>query len=51
MWLKRITDARDFRGLEAKPPAAGQFFEIKSYFKAIGSHFASVQSHLKKLDF
>ena len=37
-----------------EPPTAGQFFvifEIKSYFNAIGSHFAHVQSHLKELEF
>ena len=27
------------------------FFAKKSYFNAIESHFARVQSHLKKLDF
>ena len=57
---KRITDeglgaespvGGSFRGLGANPTAAGQFFEIKSDFNAIGSHFASVQSHLKELDF
>ena len=38
----------------AKPPADGRFFVIfgkKNYFNAIESHFASVQSHLKALDF
>ena len=62
--LKCITDgglgagppaAGGFGGLEAKPPAFGQFFcnflERKRYFNAIESHFASVQSHLKALDF
>ena len=38
--------AEGFRGLGAKPPAAGQFFcnffAIKSYFNAIGLHFAYV---------
>ena len=38
--------------LRAKPPATGWFFVIfeKSYFDAIGSHFARVQSNLKELD-
>ena len=44
-------DAGGFGGLGAKPPAVGQFFGKKSYFNAIGSHFASVQSHLKALNF
>ena len=38
----------------AKLPAVGQFFVIfwkKSCFNAIESHFASVQSQLKALDF
>ena len=39
----------------AKPPAVGRFFVIflekKAFFNAIESHFASVQSHLKVLDF
>ena len=35
--------------MEAKPPAVGRFFEIKSYFNVIGSQFAPVQSHLKEL--
>ena len=35
----------------AKSPAVGQFFGKNSYFNAIGSHLASVQSHLKALDF
>ena len=38
----------------AKPPAVGRFFVIfwkKNCFNAIESHFASVQSHLKALDF
>ena len=50
MYLKRITG----RGLGAKPPAVWQFFVIfrkKSYFNPIESRFASVQSHLKALDF
>ena len=40
--------------LGEKPPAAGRFFVSfgrKSYFNAIGSHFARVHSHLKELDF
>ena len=48
--LKRITDG----GLEPKPQLLGNFCAIfwkKSYFNAIGSHFACVQNHLKKLDF
>ena len=43
-----------FGGLGAKLPEVGQFFVIfwkKSYFNAIGTHLASVQSHLKALDF
>ena len=38
----------------AKPLTSAPFlviFEGKSYFNAIGSHFARVQSHLKELDF
>ena len=47
--LKRITDGdlgaepqaiRGFESVGAKLSAAGQFFEIKSYFNGIGSHFA-----------
>ena len=41
-------------GLGAKPPADGRVFIIfwkESYFNTMGSHFASVQSHLKGLDF
>ena len=41
-------------GPGARSPAAGRFFVTfwkKNYFNAIGSHFARVQSHLKKLDF
>ena len=38
--------AGGYRGLGAEPPAAGQLFcnflEKKSYFNAIGSHFARV---------
>ena len=61
--LKRITDgslgarpsaAEGFRGLGESPQAVGRFFVIfwkKSYFNAIESKFASVQSHLKTLDF
>ena len=48
--LKRITDG----DLGTKPPVAGRFFGIllkKSYFNAIGSHFARVQNHLKELDY
>ena len=53
--LKGITDG----GLGAGPPAAGGFvgrffvifFTKQSYFNAIESHFASVQSHLKALVF
>ena len=61
--LKRITDrgletelraAGGFGGLGAIS-AAGRFFIILwktiSYFNAIGSHFAPVQSYLKELDF
>ena len=64
VYLKCITDgdlgagspaAGGFGGSGAKPPAVGRFFVIflgkKSYFNAIRSHFASVQSHLKALDF
>ena len=57
MLLKRITD----RDLGAGPSASGGFggpapsrwaiFWKKSYFNAIGSHFARVQSRLKALDF
>ena len=42
--------AGGFGGLGAKPTAVGRFsviFGKKSYFNAIESHFASVQSHLK----
>ena len=62
--LKRITDgglkakppaAGGYWGPRAKPPAASRFFcsffGKKSYFNAIGSHFARVQSHLKELKF
>ena len=41
-------------GLGAKPPTAGRFLKVfgkKSYFNPIGSHFASVHSDLKELDF
>ena len=43
-------------GSGAKPPAAGQFFVVflcwkKTYFSAIGLHFAHVQRFLKELDF
>ena len=41
-------------GLRAKPPAIERFFVNfwkKSYFNAIESQFARVQSHLKALDF
>ena len=48
--LKCVTDG-GYEGLGAKPPAEGRFFEKKSYFNAIGSHFARVQSHFKELDF
>ena len=58
--LKRITDrdqraalqaTRGFESLGAKPWAIFlQFFEIKTYFNEIGSHFASVQRHLKQLN-
>ena len=64
VYLKRSTDgglgaepsaARCFGRLGAKPPAVGQFFvsflENNSYFHAIESHFARVQSHLKALNF
>ena len=46
--------AGGFGGLWAQPPANGRVFVIfwkKSYFNAIGSYFASVQSHLIALDF
>ena len=46
--------AGGFGSLAAKPPAVKRFLVIfwkKSYFNAIGSHFARVQSHLKALDF
>ena len=33
--------------LEAKPPAAGQFFGKQSLLNAIGSHSVGVQNHLK----
>ena len=49
VYLKRVTDG----GLGAKPAAAGRFIVIlwkKSYFNAIESHFAHVQSFLKELD-
>ena len=38
----------------AKHPAAGRFLYVfgkKSYFNAIGSHFAHVHTHLNELDF
>ena len=44
---KRITNG----GLGPKPQLLGNFFGKTSYFNAIGSHFASVQNHLKELDF
>ena len=40
--LKRITDGGAI---------FSNFFWKNSYFNAIGSHFARVQSHLKQLDF
>ena len=61
--LKGITDGDlgagppavgGFGDLGAKPPAVRRLFVSfwkKSYFNAIESHFASVQSHLKALDF
>ena len=48
--LKRITDG----GLGLKAQLLGNFFAMfwkKSYFNAIGSHYACVQNHLKKLYF
>ena len=64
VYLKRSTGgglgaqppaARGFGGLGAKPPAVGRFFvsffEKNSYFNAIESHLARVQSHLKELNF
>ena len=48
--VKRITDGN----LGRKPQLLGNFFAIfwkKSYFNAIGSHFACAQNHLKELDF
>ena len=48
--VKRITNG----ALGAKPPAAWRFVVIfgkKTYFNAVGSHFARVQNHLKELDF
>ena len=48
--LKRITD----EGLGPKPQLLENFLEFfwkKSYFNAIGSHFACVQKRLKELDF
>ena len=44
--LKRITDG----SLGMKPPEAEQFFGKKSYFNAIGSHSAYINSQLKELD-
>ena len=47
---KRITD----EGLWVEPPAAGRFFVIfwkKSYYNALESHFAHVQSHLQEQNF
>ena len=44
----------DYGVLGAKAPAARRFFLVfwkKSYFNAIGSHFARVQSYLKELKF
>ena len=50
VYLKRVTE-----GSGAEPTLAGGFgfviFWKKSYFNAIESHFARVQSHLKELDF
>ena len=64
VYLKRCTDGglgaeppavRGFGGLGAKPTAVGRFFASffgkNSYFNAIESHFARVQSHLKALNF
>ena len=63
VYLKRSTDgglgveppaAKGFEGLGAKPPAVGRFFLFfgkNSYFNAIESHFARVQSYLKALNF
>ena len=48
------TAAGGYKGLGAKPPAAGRFLYVfgkKRYFNPIGSHFARVYSHLKELDF
>ena len=46
MQLKSIKD-----GSLGKAPAAGRFFEKQAILNAIGSHSASVQSHLKELNF
>ena len=46
--------AGGYRGVGAKPPAAGQVFVIlwkKNYFNATGLHFAHFQSRLKELNF
>ena len=47
--------AGGYRCLGAKPPAAGRFLVVlkkkRTYFNAIGSQFARVQSHLTQLDF
>ena len=63
LFLKRITNGAlgaehpasgSYEGLGAKPPAYRRFlylFGKQSYFNAIGSHFAHVQSHSKELDF
>ena len=48
--LKRIKDG----GLVLKPQLLGYFFGFfwkKSYFNAIGLHFACVQNHLKELEY
>ena len=50
--LKHVTGGG---GMEAEPPAAGQFFVIFLEKMAIlmqfGSHFARFQSHLKEQNF
>ena len=46
--------AGGYGSLGALPPAAGRFLYVfgkKSDFNLTGSRFASVQSHLKELDF
>ena len=43
--------AGGYGSLEAKRPAAGQFFGKNGYFNATESHLARFQSHLKKQNF